>query len=232
MPDACLLVSFLYIQYHTVWLVSQWKNISLRSCRLSRKLCTVTLWHEVRHPRTSKQHDKCHTKNHIADHDSVSPISQTSTPPLPNPLTTSLSTIPLTTVFDLQGWKVLTKWRRYSCFMNVGSKLRSRNDTKTSGCRMRLFFKPSRPNSRHWRLLDSIGASWTRQSLHMKVQCLTTSPYQIELADSEDTWKVLISMEIRSKQTFGNTLSQLQEDWWHAHQMEKGIFIAAAGWKY
>jgi hypothetical protein len=40
------------------------------------------LWREVRHPRTSKQHDKCHTKNRIADHDSVSPISQTSTPHL------------------------------------------------------------------------------------------------------------------------------------------------------
>jgi hypothetical protein len=38
-----------------------------------------------------------------------------------------------------------------------------------------------------------------------------TSPYQIELADSEDKQKVLISMEIKSK-IFGDTLSQLQED--------------------
>jgi hypothetical protein len=54
---------------------------------------------------------------------------------------------------------------------------------------------------------------------------LTTTPHQIELADSEDKQKVLISMGIRSE-TFGDTLSQLQEDWWHAHQMEKGIFLS------
>jgi hypothetical protein len=36
------------------------------------------MWHEVRHPRGSKQHDKCHTKNGTADHDRVSSISQTS----------------------------------------------------------------------------------------------------------------------------------------------------------
>jgi hypothetical protein len=33
-------------------------------------------------PCTSKQHDKCNTKNRTADHDIVLPISQTSTPPL------------------------------------------------------------------------------------------------------------------------------------------------------
>jgi hypothetical protein len=65
----------------------------------------------------------------------------------------------------------------------------------------------------------------------MKVRCLTTSPYQIELADLEDEQKVLISMEIRSE-TFGDTLSQLQEDWWHAHQMEKGILSANLIRKY
>ena len=50
--------------------------------RLSRKLRDVMLWQEVRHPRTSKQRDKCNTKNRTADHDIVSPVSQTSTPPL------------------------------------------------------------------------------------------------------------------------------------------------------
>ena len=59
----------------------------------------------------------------------------------------------------------------------------------------------------------------------MKVHFLTTSPYQIKLANSEDKQKVLTSTEIRSE-TFGDTLSQLQEDWWHAHQMEKGIFLS------
>jgi hypothetical protein len=102
--------------------VSQWKNISLKSRWFSRKLHDITLWHKMRHPCTSKQHDKCHAKNRIADHDRVWPISQTSTPPLPDPLTTCLSRIPWTTFFDLQGWEVWTKWRCYSCFMNVGWK--------------------------------------------------------------------------------------------------------------
>jgi hypothetical protein len=65
-----------------VWLVSQSKNISYNARRLSRKLHDITMWHEVRHPRTSKQHEKCNTKNGTTDHDSVSPISPTSTPHL------------------------------------------------------------------------------------------------------------------------------------------------------
>jgi hypothetical protein len=93
-----------------VWLVSQWKNILYNAPRLSRKLRDITLWHEVRHPCTSKQHDECHTKKRVADHDGATMISQTFTPPLPDPLTTSLLRIPLTTVFDLQGRGVRTKW--------------------------------------------------------------------------------------------------------------------------
>ena len=66
--------------YCTVWLVSSFSYISYNARRLSRKLRDVTIWHEARHPRTSKQRDECHTKNGTADHDIVSPISQTSAP--------------------------------------------------------------------------------------------------------------------------------------------------------
>jgi hypothetical protein len=50
---------------------------------LNHTLTGDSLLHPSWHPRTSKQHDERHTKNRTADHDSVSPIRQTSTPHLP-----------------------------------------------------------------------------------------------------------------------------------------------------
>jgi hypothetical protein len=56
--------------------------ISYNGRRLSTNYVTSPCLQSTRHPRTSNQHDECHTKNGSADHDSESPISQTSTPHL------------------------------------------------------------------------------------------------------------------------------------------------------
>jgi hypothetical protein len=59
-------------------------NIVQLPRRLSRKSGDITLLHPSWHPCTFKLHDEYCTKNSTANHDSVSLISQASTPHLPN----------------------------------------------------------------------------------------------------------------------------------------------------
>jgi hypothetical protein len=117
-----------------------------------------SLWYSRRWPaRATIRHDCRHTEKSVADHDGETSISPSSTSKLPTPLTTLLTKILLMTDFGLWGRAVETKWRHFTHTTSDGSRWASKSDTKTSGCQMRHFFKPSRPVFCSWRHLASIG---------------------------------------------------------------------------
>ena len=121
-----------------VWLVSSFSQISYNACRLGTKSRDVNVLHPSWHPRTSKLHDECRTKKGTANHDSVSPISQTSAHHIGDHLTTFVSMIHYRRHFGFVGLRDRLKWRRESYSTNVGSKWASLNGTTTSG-------SPTRP---------------------------------------------------------------------------------------
>jgi hypothetical protein len=95
--------------------------VSYNARWLSRKLRDVTLWHEVRHPRTSKQHDKCHTKNALPTMTVCRRFHKL--PPLTSAIFLNIwfTYVPEKTFCFVYSWGEL-KWWCYSCFTNVGSK--------------------------------------------------------------------------------------------------------------